>query len=242
MTRCWNHKSSSRPKATKIEDQLALFMKSTTLGNQNYSIDFPRKLTESLLLKLVAVGDTARGKSALLIVFSKGVFREADIPTVFENYVADAEVDGKYVELALWDTAGGEGYDRLRPLSYPNSDVILICFAIDSPDSLDNAAEKWVPEVGHFCPGLPYILVGCKKDLRYDPKTIEELRRTRERPITPEEGMKVAQRIGALHYLECSSKTGEGVREVFQHATRAGLRSKYGNKEFKSKSSDCVVL
>ena len=64
------------------------------------------------------------------------------IPTVFENYVADVEVDGKHVELALWDTAGQEDYDRLRPLSYPDSHVILICFAVDSPDSLDNVQEK----------------------------------------------------------------------------------------------------
>ena len=64
------------------------------------------------------------------------------VPTVFENYVADVEVDGKHVELALWDTAGQEDYDRLRPLSYPDSHVILICFAIDSPDSLENVQEK----------------------------------------------------------------------------------------------------
>lgn len=61
---------------------------------------------------------------------------------MFENYVADVEVDGKRVELALWDTAGQEDYDRLRPLSYPDSHVILICFAVDSPDSLDNVQEK----------------------------------------------------------------------------------------------------
>ena len=61
---------------------------------------------------------------------------------MFENYVADVEVDGKHVELALWDTAGQEDYDRLRPLSYPDSHVILICFAVDSPDSLDNVQEK----------------------------------------------------------------------------------------------------
>lgn len=64
------------------------------------------------------------------------------MPTVFENYVAEVEVDGRRVELALWDTAGQEDYDRLRPLSYPDSHVILICFAVDSPDSLENVQEK----------------------------------------------------------------------------------------------------
>lgn len=112
------------------------------------------------------------------------------------------------MELALWDTAGQEDYDRLRPLSYPDSHVILICFAIDSPDSLDNVQEKvrltlphsgsfmekrlltssqWISEVLHFCSGLPIILVGCKKDLRYDQKTIEELHKTSQKPVTPEQ-------------------------------------------------------
>ncbi len=85
------------------------------------------------------------GKTCLLIVFSKDQFPEVYVPTVFENYVSDIEVDGKQVELALWDTAGQEDYDRLRPLSYPDTDVILMCFAIDSPDSLEN-----IPEVKHI--------------------------------------------------------------------------------------------
>ena len=61
---------------------------------------------------------------------------------MFENYVADVEVDGKHVELALWDTAGLEDYDRLRPLSYPDSHVILICFSIDYPPSFENVQSK----------------------------------------------------------------------------------------------------
>ncbi|KAF8519697.1 P-loop containing nucleoside triphosphate hydrolase protein [Gautieria morchelliformis] len=190
--------------------------------------------------KLVIVGDGACGKTCLLIVFSKGTFPEVYVPTVFENYVADVEVDGKHVELALWDTAGQEDYDRLRPLSYPDSHVILICFAVDSPDSLDNVQEKWISEVMHFCHGLPIILVGCKKDLRRDPKTIEELRKTSQRPVTPEEGMAVAQKIGAKNYLECSAKSGEGVREVFQYATRAALLSRKASGG-KGKGK-CVVL
>ncbi len=50
------------------------------------------------------------------------------------------------------DISGQEDYDRLRPLSYPDTDVILMCFSIDSPDSLENIPEKWTPEVRHFCP------------------------------------------------------------------------------------------
>lgn len=77
------------------------------------------------------------------------------------------------VELALWDTAGQEDYDRLRLLSYPDTDVIVMCFSIDLPDSLENIQDKWIPEVKHFCPNVPIILVGNKRDLRFDPYTIK---------------------------------------------------------------------
>jgi small GTP-binding protein len=63
-------------------------------------------------------------------------------PTVFDNFVADIQLDGKPVQLALWDTAGQEEYERLRPMSYAKAHVILIAFAVDTPDSLDNVANK----------------------------------------------------------------------------------------------------
>ncbi|CAH2042171.1 unnamed protein product, partial [Iphiclides podalirius] len=186
--------------------------------------------------KLVIVGDGACGKTCLLIVFSKDQFPEVYVPTVFENYVADIEVDGKQVELALWDTAGQEDYDRLRPLSYPDTDVILMCFSVDSPDSLENIPEKWTPEVKHFCPNVPIILVGNKKDLRNDPATINELRKMKQEPVKPQEGRAMAEKINAFAYLECSAKSKEGVREVFETATRAALQVK------KKKKTRCSLL
>jgi len=175
-------------------------------------------------------------KTCLLIVFSKDQFPEVYVPTVFENYVADIEVDGKQVELALWDTAGQEDYDRLRPLSYPDTDVILMCFSIDSPDSLENIPEKWTPEVKHFCPNVPIILVGNKKDLRNDPNTIKELGKMKQEPVKPEEGRTMAEKINAFAYLECSAKSKEGVREVFETATRAALQVK------KKKRNKCIIF
>nr|5JCP_A Chain A, Arf-GAP with Rho-GAP domain, ANK repeat and PH domain-containing protein 3,Linker,Transforming protein RhoA [synthetic construct]5JCP_B Chain B, Arf-GAP with Rho-GAP domain, ANK repeat and PH domain-containing protein 3,Linker,Transforming protein RhoA [synthetic construct] len=182
-------------------------------------------LSAAIRKKLVIVGDGACGKTCLLIVNSKDQFPEVYVPTVFENYVADIEVDGKQVELALWDTAGQEDYDRLRPLSYPDTDVILMCFSIDSPDSLENIPEKWTPEVKHFCPNVPIILVGNKKDLRNDEHTRRELAKMKQEPVKPEEGRDMANRIGAFGYMECSAKTKDGVREVFEMATRAALQA-----------------
>ncbi|KAG8904076.1 Rho GTPase [Tulasnella sp. 403] len=121
----------------------------------------------------------------------------AYVPTVFENYVTLIQYDGKLVELALWDTAGQEEYDRLRPLSYPESDVILIVFSVDFPISLDNVTDKWYPEVSHFCPTTPLILVGTKTDLRADDHTRRMLSAQGQSPVTPERGAAVAREIGA---------------------------------------------
>jgi Ras family protein A len=147
------------------------------------------------------------------------------VPTVFENDIADVEVDSKHVELALWDTAGQEDYDRLRPLSYPDSHAIIISFAIDSPDSLVNAADKWISEVAHFCAGLPILLVGFKRVLKHDQQSIAELARSTQKPVTYGQGLAVAKYIGAAAYVECSARSGAGIREVFETITRLTLRT-----------------
>ncbi|KAK1483369.1 GTP-binding protein rho2 [Colletotrichum cuscutae] len=184
--------------------------------------------TNVIRRKLVIVGDGACGKTSLLSVFTLGYF--PTIPTVFENYVTDCRVDGKSVQLALWDTAGQEDYERLRPLAYSKAHVILVGFSIDTPDSLDNVKHKvglkmveWVEEVTRLCEGVPIILVGLKKDLREDPVAIEEMRKKSMRFVTHQEGDAAAKEIGARKYLECSSLSGEGVDDVFEAATRAAL-------------------
>jgi Rho family, other len=132
-------------------------------------------------------------------------------------------VDGKSVQLALWDTAGQEDYERLRPLAYSKAHVILIGFSVDSPDSLDNVKSKWAEEARERCPGVPIILVALKKDLRDDPFTQEEMRKKSLKFTTPREGNEVKEIIGARKYLECSSLTGDGVDDVFEAATRAAM-------------------
>ena len=128
------------------------------------------------------------------------------------------------MELVLWDTAGQEDYDRLRPLSYPDTNVILLCFAIDHPDSFLNVSLKWITELKHFCPGVPIILVGNKKDLRHDEEVHIQLEKYKQKPVTFEEGQILALELGAQCYLESSAKTREGVREVFEAAARASLK------------------
>ena len=101
-----------------------------------------------------------------------------------------------------------------------------MCFSIDSPDSLENIPEKWTPEVRHFCPNVPIILVGNKKDLRNDENTKRELSKMNQEPVNCEDGSSMCEKIKAYAYLECSAKTKEGVRDVFATAARAALITK----------------
>ncbi|KAK3047007.1 RHO4 protein [Extremus antarcticus] len=177
--------------------------------------------------KFVVVGDGGCGKTCLLISYSQGVFPEKYVPTVFENYITHVEhkQSGKGVELALWDTAGQEEYDRLRPLSYPETDLLFVCFAIDCPNSLENVLDKWYPEVLHFCPTTPIILCGLKSDLRGKRTCIELLKTQGLTPVTQQQGRAVADKMGAM-YMECSSKEMTGVHEIFETAIDTAVRGR----------------
>ncbi|KAF0413261.1 Cell division control protein 42 [Gigaspora margarita] len=125
--------------------------------------------------------------------------------------------------LALFDTAGQEDFDRLRPLSYPQTDVFLVCFSVTSPASLENVKEKWFPEVHHHCPGIPCLIVGTQIESRNDPLVVEKLLRQNMRPVTSKQGENAAQELGAVKYVECSTLTQRGLKNVFDEAIVAAL-------------------
>lgn len=151
----------------------------------------------------------------------------------------------------MWDTAGQEDFDRLRPLSYNDTDVVLIVFAINHRPSLENVKDKvrssilalnlpsractdkqqtlvicdiqWHPEISHFLENTPTLLVGAKTDLRSDSQTLALMSAQGTAPISRAEGEQAAREIGA-RYFECSSKLGAGVKEVFDGALKESFR------------------
>lgn len=171
----------------------------------DYPIQKTFKKNSSYNLKIVVVGDGGCGKTCLLVSYAQQKFPKVYVPTVFENYVTNVTApNGKVIELALWDTAGQEEYDRLRPLSYPDVDILLVCFALDNLTSLQNIKDNWFPEVSHFCPGIPIVLVGTKADLLSD--------------IDPDLPIQVATDIAAIGYVQCLAKTMFNVKTVFNFA------------------------
>ena len=116
-----------------------------------------------------------------------------------------------------------EDFDRLRILTYPGTDVFLLCFSIVRPESFLNCEQKWMPELKQNVHNKPVILVGTKEDIREDADVLAALSKKKKRPITQQQGMKMANKIGAVSYMECSALTQKGLKSVFDEALLAVL-------------------
>eukprot|EP00727_Mastigamoeba_balamuthi_P004242 m51a1_g13815 putative rho-related protein raca-like (571) ;mRNA; r:414260-416437 len=156
-------------------------------------------------IKTVVVGDKGHG--------DLGEY----IPTVFDNYAQRVTYNNHEVWLGLWSTSGQEDYPRLRPLSYPTTDVFLVCFSVDSRRSFESVRATWAPETMDFCPEAScWLLVGTKSDLRDDPNTLARLAQSNTTPVARQEGIDLALQLGAAKYVECSAMTGQGMHELFE--------------------------
>ncbi|OAF69915.1 hypothetical protein A3Q56_02345 [Intoshia linei] len=188
--------------------------------------------------KCVIVGDGGIGKTCVYVAYAKQDFIESHVPTVFETYITDIhlEEENTNVILSLWDTAGQEDYDRLRPLSYPETNVALLGFSIKSPDSYTNGKEKWAQELCHFCKDSIKIVLALKVDLREDIDTINELAKNNIKLITKQETICLQTDIKFDASHECSAKTRVGIDELFQMVARMSLTT------LKKKKSKCSIL
>ncbi|GJZ59729.1 Rac-like GTP-binding protein 5 [Tanacetum coccineum] len=210
--------------------------------------------TATKFIKCVTVGDGAVGKTCLLISYTSNTFPTDYVPTVFDNFSANVDVDGQSVNLGLWDTAGQEDYNRLRPLSYRGADVFILAFSLITyyicicgsnydyltyPDFYFMSflfralvgIDQWIPELRHYAPLVPIVLVGTKLDLREDSKFLMDY--PGACTISTSQGEELKKQIGAVGYVECSSKTQQehikdGLIKLFHFSLLIDLSFPFG--------------
>ncbi|XP_047432595.1 rho-related GTP-binding protein RhoH [Mugil cephalus] len=168
---------------------------------------------DEMSVKCVLVGDSAVGKTALLVRFTSETFPDSYKPTVFDNTGVEVFMDGIQISLGLWDTAGNDNFRQIRPRSYQQADVVLICYSVANPNSLASVQHKWIAEVRENLPKVPVLVVATQTDQR-------EVGVHRGRCISAAEGKRVAHDVHAKGYLECSSLSNRGVQQVFEYAVR----------------------
>jgi small GTP-binding protein len=146
-------------------------------------------------------------------MYQKGIFPVEYVPTVFEN--SSCKITFKKLEyrVQLWDTGGQEELVNVRQLSYPSTDMFLVCFSVVDRDSFQNIKALWAAEINDCMVCPCFLLVGCKTDLR------DQVANS----VTPIEGREMARLIGAFDYMECSALTRQGVEEVFERAVSCAV-------------------
>jgi len=165
-------------------------------------------------IKVVCVGDGAVGKTSLLYSFAMNAFPDTYEPTVFDNYTANLQYNGQTYHLNLWDCAGQEDYKEMRKLSYPNTDVFLICFSVISPVSFKHI-DEWIKEVQASSTTQISIVIACTKMDAL--QNVEILKLLKEKQIYPlsAQDIHVLKQKYTYPVIECSAKTGQNVQRVF---------------------------
>jgi Ras-related C3 botulinum toxin substrate 1 len=190
-------------------------------------------------IKCVAVGDGSVGKTSLLISYSTNSFPTTYTPTVFDNYNALTMFNNKPYNLGLWDTAGQDSMNHMRPLSYPQTVISKYSLTILIPILFK--MSKWWPEIHAFDSKAKIILVGLKLDLRDDVETIRKLQKEAKTPITTKECEQLSEEIGAIKYWECSALTQKNVKPLFDETVRIALTNVTPNVK-KPQKSPCSIM
>lgn len=187
-------------------------------------------------MKIVFVGDTAVGKTSVIMTWTQEVFPSLYEPTVFDTYNGTKNYKGSEIKLQIWDTAGHDDLGRLRPIAYSNTDCFIICFSLMHKNSLENACQKWVAEVKTTASLCPCILVGTKLDLREELERSGDEARLRE-CVTNAEIEAAAKKYAFQGFVVCSAKEKKGLNKVFHTAFKVVFQMKNMSKRTDSKTS-----
>ena len=193
-------------------------------------------------VKVVAVGDGMVGKTCMLMSYTTDTFPSGYVPTVFDNYQAMIMHNKKPLSVAFWDTAGQEDYDRLRHLSYPNTDVFLVCYSVTSQTSVNNIVDKWLPELRHYIPDATVLAVGTKADIRKTPEVVQKLERRGHKLVNFEATKRKLEAAGVSEVMECSAKTQDGLADVVGKALDMVMSKRHAKPRRPRRRQVCAIL
>lgn len=189
-------------------------------------------------LKCVLVGDSAVGKTSLLQTYTSDKFTTTHNPTIYDKFSTSLTVFGQRVNMTLCDTSGSDDFGHLRPLCYPQADVVLVLFSVTDYSSFENARGRWLKEVKRHCPSIPVLLIGTQVDKRDNGTLLRDFRSSNKKYVTRSEGTKAAASMKAVSYIECSAKAKTNVKSAFDEAIATALEMNHSSK---SKES-CSIL
>ena len=198
-------------------------------------------------IKILLLGDPSVGKTSLQIRFEDGYFPLEYIPTVFNSYSAELVVENITFRIVIFDTNGNEDYDRIRHLSYPGTDVVLLCFSLVSRETFYHIKTKWIKEIRQYQPNSHCILVGLKSDLKRDFALNQDQMNSNEAesneikdqtPISTSEIEQMKDDINADYFFECSSLADIKVTEIFETACEIMIHNYH---EVKKKRTKCII-
>jgi len=172
-------------------------------------------------VSVVVVGDERCGKSTLIDRFIWNEVSSSYKPTSFDKFSVKKIVNNEEVSFTIWDTSGAQAYDSVRPLSYNEADIFMLCFSVADPCTLTNVRDHWIPEIKRHRPDAPILLTGCMARQRDDPSVSEKLREVGLSPVTPDQAMQICAEVGISIYVDTSAQ--EGVKEVLEAFDMAAI-------------------
>ena len=156
--------------------------------------------------KVVLLGQSSTGKTSIIMQYVRGLFTQGTNPTIGASFVTKTEeVNGKDVEISIWDTAGQELYRGLTPMYYRNAMAAIVVFDVTNQESFD-AVKGWVDEIRENTGDTILAICGNKTDLES------------ERVVSTDQGKELSQNLDAL-YFETSAATGDGISNLFHQIT-----------------------
>jgi len=166
-------------------------------------------------IKFVFIGDCKVGKTKLVNQYLN-IHDSKCLPTIHDTYSTRVSVGEDIVMLSLWDTSGDEVYDRVRPLSYVKADVGCITFSYDNYDSFSNITSKWYPEIHHYLPDIPIILIGVQNS--------KSTARTSQRKVEPSDVKSMMKRLKVSCFVECDDESEICLNGVVEEGIRASSK------------------